>query len=379
MSYTTVPSQLNLTVWAKKAWRETVYQSALGHFLNSGVTYRPKEFEGRDTKGQTLRYTYVGKLMQTGLGEGSTLAGNEEALNIGYFDMSVGMTRIGVLNPNDMDTIEATRTNFEFTSTTNPLIVQSAVEKLDWSVFNQLAGNDATSLTLGGIPYTTSADLLQVTGQNTIITPSTGRVIRPGNVANDQSLTSSNKMSLQMVDYAIELLANSSQQIGYLNDGYLGELWISYEQWTDLKQDTTSPIQWYENTLAIAAGGNKDDLVANGYYANRIMPKGEYGGVKIFVHPRVSYGVHSSTKASITTVRRAILVGRDALSYASRMGRGLSTDQQVPLVFKNQLQDYEYWKGIEGRLIYGLRKNTPNNGLDIGVVTIPTYAASHTS
>lgn len=379
MSYTQVPSNLNVTVWGKQAWRETVYQSALGHFLNSGAVFRPKEFSGKDTKGQTLIYTYVRKLLQPGLGEGSVLDGNEEALNIGDFQMRVGMTRLGVLNPNDDDTLEATRTYFDFEGTTKPLIVQSAVEKLDWSIFNQLAGNNATSMTLGGIPYTNSTDLLNVTGQNTIIAPSSDRIIRPGNVANDQSLTSSNKMSLPMIDYAIELLANSSQQIGYLNDGFLGELWISYEQFTDLKIDTTSPIQWYSNALADAAGGDRSDLIGKGYYKNRILPKGEYGGVKIYVHPRVSYGVNSSNSASITTVRRAVLVGRDALSYASRMGRGLSTDSEVPLAFKIQMKDYDYWKGIEGRLIYGIHKNTPSNGSDIGVVVISTYAASHTS
>ena len=380
MSFTTVPLNVRVNVWAKQSWIQTTQRSVLGHMFNSGVVYRPREFEGQNI-GQTLTYAYIGKLLQPGLGEGSTLDGNEEALNIGDFNMRVGMIRIGVLNPNDEDTIESVQSNINFEQETRSLITRSMVEKLDYSVFNQLAGATYTNVSLGGIVYTSTGqnNILNVTGQNPVIAPSTTRILRAGGVANDQSITSAGKMTLSLVDYAVELLGNSDQPVDFLDDGFMYELWISYEQYTDLKQDADSPITWYNNALAMAAGGKDDALTGRNLFRNDIKPVGEYAGVRIYVSPRVAYGVNSGTNAAIPTVRRAVLVGRNALSFASKMGTGRVTDTTVPMVFKVQLKDYEYYKGIEGRFIGGVKKNTPSNGSDIGVVVIATYAAPHTA
>jgi len=380
MSFTTVPLNVRVNVWAKQSWIQTTQRSVLGHMFNSGVVYRPREFEGQNI-GQTLTYAYIGKLLQPGLGEGSTLDGNEEALNIGDFNMRVGMIRIGVLNPNDEDTVESVQSNINFEQETRSLITRSMVEKLDYSVFNQLAGATYTSVTLGGIPYSSTGvnNILNVTGQNPVIAPSATRILRAGGVANDQSITAAGKMTLSLVDYAVELLGNSDQPVDFLDDGFMYELWISYEQYTDLKQDADSPITWYNNALAMAAGGNSDALTGRNLFRNDIKPVGEYAGVRIYVSPRVAYGVNSGNNAAIPTVRRAVLVGRNALSFASKMGTGRVTDTSVPFVFKVQLKDYEYYKGIEGRFIGGIKKNTPSNGSDIGVVVIATYAAPHTA
>lgn len=385
MSFTVIPASQKVNVWAKQAWIQTVQESVLGHFLNSGVTYRPKEFEGQNTVGQTLTYAYIGKLLQAGLGEGSTMDGNEEALNIGDFTMRVGMIRLAVLNPNDEDTIESYQSNIEFEQTSRAALTRAMVEKIDFSVFNQLAGAQyLTNVTLGGIVYSSAAaptaanNIYNIQGLNPIIAPSTDRILRAGGVANDQSITSAGKMTLSLVDYAVEMLDNSNQPVDGLDGGMRYELWISPEQFTDLKQDADSPITWYNNALAMAAGGDSDALTGRGF-RNFAKPVGEYAGVAIYRHPRVAYGVNSSNGAPITTVRRAVLVGRNALSFASRMGTGRVTDTSVPFVFKTQLKDYEYYKGIEARFIGGIKKNTPSNGSDIGVVVISTYAAPHTA
>jgi len=387
MSFTTVPLSQRVNVWAKQAWIQTTQMSVLGHMFNSGVVYRPREFEGQNSIGQTLTYAYIGKLLQAGLGEGSTLDGNEEALNIGDFTMRVGMIRLGVLNPNDEDTIESVQSNIEFEQTTRSLLTRAMVEKLDYSVFNQLAGVQfTTGVTLGGITYSSAAaptaanNIYNVQGLNPIVAPSADRILRAGGGANDQAITSANKMTLSLVDYAVELLGNSQQPVDFLDDGFMYELWISYEQFTDLKQDADSPITWYNNALAMAAGGKDEALTGRNLgFRNNVKPVGEYAGVRIYVSPRVAYGVNSSNGAPITTVRRAVLVGRNALSYASKMGSGRVTDESVPMVFKAQLKDYEYYKGIEARFIGGIKKNTPSNGSDVGVVVIATYAAAHTA
>lgn len=378
MAYTQVPVNLRPVLWAKKGWRQALYQGVAGHFLNSGMVFRPSEFEGNKNGAQSVVYSYTRQLTTPGIGRGGTVDGNEEALNIGDMNMRYGIVRKAVLNPNE-DTIERAETDYEFEGMATDAITDFLSAQLDFSIFNQLAGNNATSMTLAGVTYANANDLLQVQGNNAIIAPSADRILRAGNVANDQSLTASNRMTLQLVDYAIELMQNSNQQIGRLANGNLAELWISYEQFTDLKLDTTSPVQWYINAQAMAAGGDSAMLTGKGAYASAVKPVGMYSGVEIFVNPRVSYGVNSSNNAVITSVRRAVLVGKNALSFASYFGRGRSTDTDVPMVFKTQLKDYEYYKGIEGRMIYGVKKNSPVGSSDIGTVVISTYAANHTS
>jgi hypothetical protein len=127
----------------------------------------------------------------------------------------------------------------------------------------------------------------------------------------------------------------------------------------------------------MAAGGDSSQLTGRDLYSNQIKPVGAYAGLEIYVTPYISFGVNSSNNAQITSVRRAVVVGRDAISYASKTGTGRATDGNVPIVFKEQLNDYGYYKGVEARRIVGLRKNTPSNGADIGVVVISTWAASH--
>jgi hypothetical protein len=103
---------------------------------------------------------------------------------------------------------------------------------------------------------------------------------------------------------------------------------------------------------------------------------GKYSNVNIYMAPRVAYGVNSGSSAIITTVRRGVLVGQDALVYASPFG-GRLNDSQVPLKFFTQLKDYDYYKGEEARLLYGLKKLSPTNKEDVGSMVVATYAAAH--
>jgi hypothetical protein len=109
---------------------------------------------------------------------------------------------------------------------------------------------------------------------------------------------------------------------------------------------------------------------------DEMIALGSYGNVNIYQAPRVAFGQRSDNNAVITTVRRAVLVGKDALSFASPFG-GRPNDKDVPLKYFTQLKDYEYFKGIEGRMIYGLKKTVASNSEDIGVMVLSTYAAPH--
>lgn len=374
MSSTTMSSSNSLAVklWEKKTWLQAMQRSVVGHAFNRGAIYFPEEFLGRDTVGDQVTFAYCGKLTNIPLGEGSTLDGNEEALDLTSHNMVVNVSRLGVLNPNK-NTIEQQRTKVDFQNVAGKQLMKRAVEILDTGFLYQLAGANPNTLTINGTTYSTAAQKLQVQGLNTIVAPTSQRIIRAGAVANDESLTSSNTFSLDLIDYALEQANNSDQPIDPLDDGTF-DLYLSSSQVVDLKQDTTGKIQWYNINLAALTGGKKNYLADT--FENNMICLGRYNNVNIYEAPRVAYGVNSGSGAVITTVRRAVLVGADAASFASPFG-GRITDSDVPIKLFSQMKDYDYYKGQEARLLYGLKKMTPAGKQDIGVVVISTYAAPH--
>lgn len=373
MSSTTMTSANLLTrkLWATEDWVNPGQQVAFGHLYSRGAVFYVEDFLGDKARGDNVTFDYTNKLTGIPVGEGGTLDGNEEALDLGSYSMAMNVTRIGVLNPND-DTIEQQRTLVDFPQRTRKIIPQRHMELMDASCFNHLAGFNPTSYTQNGTTWSGSTKLF-VQGHNTPVAPSTDRIIRAGAVSNDQSLTSSNTMTLDLIDYALEKIANSDQPIKYFSDDTF-DGYFSPEQIVDLKQDTTGKIQWFNIQLAKITGGKKNELEKNMF--DEMTALGSYAGVNIYQAARVAFGQRSDTSAVITTVRRAVIVGQDALSFASPFG-GRPSDKDVPLKYFSQLKDYEYFKGLEGRMIYGLKKMVATNSEDIGVFVISTYAAAH--
>jgi len=179
-------------------------------------------------------------------------------------------------------------------------------------------------------------------------------------------------MSLDLIDYALEKLQTSNQPMTMVKGGF--DLFISPEQAVDLRQDSVGKVQWYNINLAQITGGKENTLENSMRDGMQYM--GMYQNVRIWVAGRVAYGLRSDTSAVITTVRRAVMLGKDALTFASPFASKL-TDSDAPLRFKSQLKDYDYYKGIEGRMIYGLKKTVASNSEDVGCFVLSTYAGSH--
>lgn len=362
---------LTRKLWATEDWTNPGQRCAFGHMFTRGSVFYADDFLGNKARGDSITYDYTNKLTGIPVGEGGTLDGNEEALNLGSYTMAMNTTRIGVLNPNS-DTIEQQRTLVDFPERTRKLIPQRHLELLDTAVFYQLAGANPTSFTLNGTTWS-GTNKLFVQGHNTPTAPTSDRIIRAGAAATDQALTSSNTFTMDLVDYAIEKNDSSDQPIKMLADDTF-DLYVSQYQLTDIKQDTTGRVQWFNMALARATGGDFEQI--DGQMFQSMPCLGQYGRVNIYSAPRVAYGLRSDTSAVITTVQRAVLVGRDALSFASPFG-GRPSDTDVPLKYFSQLKDYEYYKGLEGRMIYGLKKTVASNSQDIGVLVIASYGATH--
>ena len=185
-------------------------------FDNGGILF----VDTAARKGDTVTYDYVARAGGKPVGEGGTLVGNEVAHDHGTFSLGLNETRWAMAFPNSG--IEVQRTNVKFLETARPLLAKRAAEFMTQSIFNQLAGFAATSWTspTDGESYATAAEKLHVTGHNSVVAPSTNRVVRPASAATDQALTSSDLFSYSLLDYVLEENAASLQPVEPLDDGF---------------------------------------------------------------------------------------------------------------------------------------------------------------
>jgi len=363
---------LTVKRWEMTGWLNVGQNTALGRMFDKGAVYFPEEFLGKDSKGDSLTYDYINKLVGHPIGEGGTLDGNEKALDLGNFTMAMNESRDAVLIP--ASGIEPQRTKINLEKAAKTVIPNRAAELVDTGVFQQLAGVNPTSFTINGTTFDTAARKLHVQGHNTPVVPTSSRITRAGSQATDQALGSTNTMTLQQIDYALELNFASEQPMEAFDDGTF-DLYLHPYQVTDLRIDATSAIQWDAIERARITGGQEAGYDDDTFH-NKLIEVGRYGPVRILSHPRVAQGATNDTGAVVTTVRRGVLVGKNALTFASPYG-GRVTDQDVPLKIVDQLKDYGKYKGLGFELLYGLKKTSPSNGQDIGVLVISTYAAAH--
>jgi len=370
---------LTVKLWAKLGYVDMYKNTAFGRMARRGTIMRAKELD-RAEAGDDVTFNFTGILTGVGTGEGGTLTGNEEALDLQSFSMQYNVFRHAVASPND-DTIEQARTLVRFEERARELLPAFHASRLDASVFNQLAGVNSTTITVDGTVYS-GTDRTFVQGLNTTNAPTTNRIVRAGGAATDEALTSADTITLDLIDASLEQLQRTYPYAGAL-DNQEFDLYISFEQEVDLKRDTSGKIQWYANYLAVTEGGvtSENPIFTGSKYGTQ--PIGKYANVNIIPTFRVATGVNSGTSAAITTVRRAVLCGRNALSFASRFGGELSDGKadekgNVPFKYSTQLKDYDYIKGIEARMIYGVKK-IQFDSEDFGSTVISTFAAAHTS
>lgn len=374
-------SPLAVKLWGIKGSLEVTKQSFMGRAIQTGSIVRASELD-KARRGDEVTLDFTGRLTAIGVTEGGTMQGNEEFLDNQSFTMRYGIMRNAVRNPND-DTIEQQRTYINFEERTRKQLEGWTASRVDASFFNQVAGVDSDTITVDGTIYS-GANKTIVQGLNTVTAPTSNRIIRAGGQANDESLTSSDTFTLDLIDAAIEKLSSSYPTVEPLDNEEF-DLVVSYEQMTDLKRDTSGKIQWYLNNLAMVEGGKTSDNMINDINYYSAKPIGKYANVNIFARFRVATGVNSSTNAAIPNVRRAVLLGRDAVGFASAFSgmitdlTGETNEKVVPFKFYTDLtQDYQYTKGIEARMIYGIKKKV-FGGEDFGSLVISTYAAAHTS
>jgi N4-gp56 family major capsid protein len=137
-------------------------------------------------------------------------------------------------------------------------------------------------------------------------------------------------------------------------------------QVTDLRTDASTAGNWFDIQKAALQGGK---VSKNPIYTGAL---GEYNGVIIRSSYDVTQGVHSSTGAAVTTVRRAPFMGAQAAMMA--FGPDSSADS---FAWEEEWFDYRRELGVSAQSLWGLKK-TIFNSVDFGNIVISTYAVAHT-
>lgn len=359
-------------LWGKKTYLQMTQKSFFGLAMNSGVCYFAEELMGRRAnRGDEYTLDYVGQLTGTPTGEGQNASQNAEGLNISNMRMSMNITRKVVDVPNE-DTIEQQRTNIRFGETARNRLADYMRNVLDAAMFQQLAGAAPVALQTDGINWT-GANRVHVFGHNEVIAPTSDRIIRPNGKATDEALDAGDRLTLAHLDYILEANETSNQPIQALPDGsFIGV--FSPEQITDLKHDTTGAIQWFNIELSRINGGASNAI--DEVFKNDFICAGKYANIWIYAHKRVAHGVHSSSNVLLPNVRRGVILGRDAISFASPFG-GRPSDKDTPVKYFTDNVDIQYTQLIEARMSWGLKKMSPVGFQDNGVYVLSTYAASN--
>lgn len=341
-------------VWSKKVAEEALKATAIAPLIGeSEDSIIVKKTELKKSAGDKITYNLFMNLTGDGFTEAQVMEGNEESLT-NYSDaLYINELHNAAKIPNG-GTIDEQRVPFQLRNLAKSRLVKWYAKRISVSFFNHVCGNTAITD-------------LRYLGNNAAIAPTSSRILRVGGQANDNSLTSANKLSLEWIDYAKEMAETADPQIQpVMVDGtakYV--MYVHPYQATDLRTNTSTG-QWLDITKAIYSGSKAKNPIYSGAL-------GEYNDVVLRVSHDVPNGVNASTGAADTDTRRAVLLGAQSAVIATGSSNGETEYEWVEELF-----DYKRWLGVGVKSIFGMKK-TVFNSVDFGTVVVSSYAAAHTS
>lgn len=349
-----VNDALTVKLWAKKLSAEALKETYIGRFIGTSpdsLIHMKTEI----SKGAGDRITFGLRMQLTGDGvtEGQTLEGNEESLTT-YSDNLVINELHHAVRVKNKGTIDAERVPFNLREEAKSGLRDWYAGRIDQVFFNHLCG------------YTPVTDA-RYSGNNSIIAPTSSRIVRGGAQANDQSLTtaSTDSLTLSLIDKAVEIAKTANPMIRpvRVNGEDMYVMFIHPAQTTSLRTSTTSG-NWQDIQKAAMMGGKVSD---NPIFKGSL---GMYNNVILHESTRITAGVHASTGAAVANTRRAVLCG----AQAAAIGYGSDYANGDNYSWKEELFDYERELGVSAQSVWGLKK-TVFNSVDFGTIVIPTYAA----
>jgi len=353
---------LAVSVWSKRLAAEAYRRTFIGKFIGeSEDSLIMEKLDLKKGAGDNITCGLNVQLQGDGVQGDATLEGNEEALQ--FYDDNLVINQLRHASRVKGRMTEQ-RVPYNLRETSRMRLADWFAQRMDVSFFNQICGNTAVTDT-------------RFTGNNATIAPSTNRIFWAGGKSNDQGLGAVDTFTLELIDIARQKAETASiaSSTGPLirpirhegNDYYC--MFLHDYQVHDLRTNTASG-QWLDIQKAAMQGGDVRD---NPIFTGAL---GIYNGVVLHKASRVTTGVNSSTGAAITTARRAVLCGAQAVCIAFGSGNGATR-----YTWNEEMFDYGNQFGVAAGSIFGLKKtkyvpenNSSTNAEDFGTVVVSTYA-----
>jgi N4-gp56 family major capsid protein len=352
-------------LWADRTYYDTISDETLvGQMIKDGSLILAKDLQA--SAGDNVKYHFLRRLSNAGLIGEQAATGNEQALTYDQDTVTIDQLRQIVQIPNKGLTISAQRVKFNLPEDTYQVLKNWMIERMTVGALNQLGGFTSTSFSYDGVSYT-SSNYKQLTGMNAATAPSgTGRIFRPNSLTTDQAVNADTTATLKfsMIDKAVESARINRPYIKEFDGAIKYKCYVHYQQFMQLIQDTSGPVQYREIMLSKLASGVKD--------ADLIGETMQYNNTLIIATDKVPNGVHSSTSAAQTNVRRAIFVGKEAGCIAFGQGFSANGNTTPGFTYGQDEVDVQQYKRISIVSIWGLEK-TVYNSIDHGSIVLSTY------
>lgn len=355
---------LTVEAWARVLEHEVTYRTDIGAITSTSpnsIVHLKTEIK---EVGDRVTFPLMKRLTGDGFTENEVAEGNGEALSL-YSDSIIINEMghvVGVKNPER--SIDGQRTLINCRQEARYGLRDWYKERMSVIFFNQVCGN------------TTVTDP-KYTGFNAITAPTrTARLNTDSGyavVANDEALASGDEFTLEHLDIAKEIARTNASPVRPINvtagpggQDISGDKYVAYIhpiQATQLRINSGS--RWFDINKAGLQGG---DISKNAIYTGAL---GEYNNIIIKEANHVTTGVNSSTGAALPNVRRAVLLGAQAVAKAHGKIGGPSSYN-----WNEEKFDHKRNMEVSVMTICGMKK-VVFGGQDYGVVTIPTYAAAH--
>lgn len=340
-----------MKLWSKKLSVEVLKETWIMRFAGEGSDNLVQiKDETMKSAGDKITYGLRMQLTAAGIQGDGTLEGNEEAL-VTYSDsLLINQLRNAVRSAGRMS---QQRVPFSVRDEALSGLRDWYADRFDNAGFTQLCGYT---------PQTNTA----YTGNNATISVDSAHQKFTNNTA-DQSITSTGTFVLNIIDAAVEAAKTLTPAIRPVRAGgreYYCAFLHPY-QVTDMRT-STSTGQWLDIQKAAMTGGEVDD---NPIFDGSL---GVYNGVILHSDYRVTQGVNGSTPTTaVTTVRRAVLAGAQALMLG--YGRDNGTNKYT---WVEELFDYENELGVSAGCIWGMKKAVFNSA-DFADIVMSSYAVAH--
>ncbi len=347
-----------IKIWSRKAFNDAVKATLYGKLTGSSDRSIVQVKTELKSEGDRVRFGLRSLPAGIGVQEDETLEGNEEGLDFRYFDLNLGEKRHAIKV--DLN-LSAQRTMFDVRAEAKEALSEWLEDYLDTTFFEYLTGSGQGSSTSVSKYHPSSA-----LGGNSLLAPSSNRIIYPGTVTAKANLTVSDTMTLAVLDKAAERLKLATPTIRKASFGGKSA-WVCVlhpYQVTSLRNNTGTG-QWLDIQKAAMMGGKITDnplfSEALGMYRDFVLV--ESTRIPTFT----DYGAGTNISAA-----RALVLGAQAAVVA----HGKDTDDVGKMKLAERTFDYGKRYGVAATLIWGMAKSRFDTQSDFAVSAIDTAATA---